>query len=110
METLLKFLGNLTLTFIVLICGMLMGLFGTYVALDIAKLFELSFIVALGLEKLYGVALVVGLLRMKSSSNDSKGESYSDQMLSGLGKAFEICIAILISWPLFYFAHWLFFH
>ncbi len=111
MDNVLKFLSGFTLTLIVIIGSMLVGLLSVYIILDVSKLFELTFIVGLGLEKIYGLYIVIGIIRAKySNEKDENDLSFTEKMGISIGKLISLVSILLIGWGLVYFAHWLFFN
>lgn len=100
MEDFSKLIGYVVMFFVVILG---VGLLGAYITLDIAKLYEVPYVSTLNFSQMYGLTIVVGLLKNRAITKDSE-DDYTPAAKTAIS-----VVAILAVWAISYMAHGLFF-
>ena len=88
---------------IVLAISILVSCLATFIIMDVAELFDLTFIAELSFVQVFGAMMIWGLMKMKmkvleDSDEFDLGESFAKYVL--------LCIIYLVFWGLAYISHW----
>lgn len=89
-------LGKITLSFImIVVVAICTSLVGAYVILQIAQIYNIIFIKQFTYIQIYGILVVINLLRKNHSKDKKEEKSYSSFMLYAFGKLFTDIIEYL---------------
>lgn len=94
-------LGKIFAFLIVLFIAVLVSFLQTYIIISMAGMYELSFITKLSFMQVFGIMLIIGLVKYKNSEGKSE-ETFSDLMKKGLENALSSCVSYLIMWGIAY--------
>lgn len=100
MNELLKVIG---LVGVVLVAGVLTSLLQAYIALDVAKLFNIAFIINLGFLKVYGALMIWRMINYTRSKKDQEEEKDGASIL---GRIAGHVITLLCIWGLIYLTYY----
>ena len=81
----------------ILYIKVLIGLFGAYVVSYAVGVFRIPYLIDLTVIQLYGLWIIVELVRYKYKSTD---EEYSEVLLREVEKCFSQAVNILLTWAL----------
>jgi hypothetical protein len=96
-------LGKFTLGAIIIIAGFFMGLLLTYVIRSIAQLYELGFITQFSFVQIYGVLVLISLIKYKYVKEDDK--KFNEMIIENITKLIVNVIIILLAWGLSFIAY-----
>lgn len=97
-------LGKFTLFVLLVILSFLTGLFGTYIVLSIAQLFKLAFITQFSFVQLYGIWIIIGLIKFKYIKSNPD-ETFSESMAKLFAIVFVNAGTILLTWGMSFVAY-----
>lgn len=94
-------LGKIFAFIIVLFIAVLVSFFQTYIIISIAGMYELSFITKLSFMQVFGLMLILGLVKYKRSESKSE-DPFTESMSKVLSNALPNCVSYLLTWGIAY--------
>ena len=101
----MKYFLNVIGFIIVVIISLLVGFLLTHVILDVAGLYQLSFITCYSFAQVYCVIGIIGLIPSKSKDKEDDKISFGENLIKIFGTVIGKCIGILFSWGFLYLLH-----
>ena len=102
----MKYFLNVVAFIIVMITAMSVWFLLTHVILDIAGLYQLSFITGFSFAQIYCTLSIIGLVHTSSTSDKSdEKKTFGDGLIESFGKVVGKCMGILFSWWVLYLLH-----
>ena len=94
-------LGKIFAFLIVLFIALLVSFLQTYIIISIAGMYDVSFITKLSFMQVFGLMLILGLVKYKKSESQSE-DNFSELMKKGLSNALSACASYLLMWGMSY--------
>ena len=94
-------LGKIFAFIIVLFISVLVSFLQTYIIISIAGMYELSFITKLSFMQVFGLMLILVLVKYKRSESKSE-DTFTESMSKGLSNALSNCVSYLLMWGIAY--------
>lgn len=103
----MKALGQFTAFLFLIVCSFLSSLLVSYVVLSVANLYCVGFITQLSFLQLYGVVLIVSLLKYKYEKSKEEEESFSKFLKNAFTAQFTTIFIVFVTWGLAFLAHYI---
>lgn len=95
-------LGKVTLFLIAIISLLSVGIFGAYIALSISTLYQIPYLSTMSFIQLYGLILVINLLKYNKDKKEKDQSSYGGKMKKIFLEILEKVVSLLVFWGLAY--------
>ena len=79
----------------------------SYAVIDIVRLFDIPYLKTFSFFNIFGVIIVISMIRMKTEHKKSEGEN-DDKMIQAISKTISGILSILMLWGLCYIVKYLF--
>lgn len=93
-------LGKVTLFIVAFISLFLVGIFGTYVILQIITLYQVPYLSTISFIQLYGLILVINIIRYNKDKKEKDDSPYTKKMGKIFLEIIEKIITFLVFWGL----------
>jgi len=95
-------LGKEVLAIILIACGFLLSMLSTYIIVDLVNLFAIPWLKNLSFIQIFGLCIIIGIIKYKPDTKSEEEKSFSDSLLEGFIKLFGSAIFYLLAWGITY--------